>query len=178
MKYIFQLYKSSFGGLSRNVWLLSIVMLINRSGTMVIPFLGIFLTQEEGFSIVQTGYIMSFVGVGSVLGTYFGGRITDAAGYYGVQFWSLMLSGLGFLLMPCVDGLMAWCMIILIVNAIADAFRPANQAAIGFYSKEENRTRSISLVRLAINLGFSAGPAVGVLLQWRLDMIGCLCWMA
>jgi len=136
-------------------------MLINRSGTMVIPFLGIFLTQEEGFSIVQTGYIMSFVGIGSVLGTYLGGRITDAAGYYGVQFWSLLLSGLGFLLMPFVDGLMAWCLTILIVNAIADAFRPANQAAIGFYSKEENRTRSMSLVRLAINLGFSAGPAVG-----------------
>jgi len=161
MRDIIQLYKSSFGGLSRDVWLLSIVMLINRSGTMVIPFLGIFLTQEEGFSIVQTGYIMSFVGVGSVLGTYLGGRLTDATGYYGVQFWSLMLSGLGFLFMPFVDGLMAWCLTILIVNAIADAFRPANQAAIGFYSKEENRTRSISLVRLAINLGFSAGPVVG-----------------
>ncbi len=161
MQHFFQLYKSSFGGLSRNVWLLSIVMLINRSGTMVIPFLGVFLTQQEGFSIIQTGYIMSFIGLGSVLGTYFGGRITDASGHYGVQFWSLLLSGIGFLMMPFVDGFWAWCATIFIVNAIADAFRPANQAAIGFYSKEENRTRSMSLVRLAINLGFSAGPAVG-----------------
>jgi len=102
MRYIFNLYKSSFGGLSRNVWLLSIVMLINRSGTMVIPFLGVFLTQEEGFSILQTGYIMSFIGIGSVLGTYIGGQITDVIGHYEVQFWSLLLSGLGFLLMPFV----------------------------------------------------------------------------
>ncbi len=158
---IIRLYKSSFGGLSRHVWLLSIVMLINRSGTMVIPFLGIFLTQEEGFSIVQTGTIMSFIGLGSVLGTYIGGRITDAVGHYGVQFWSLILSGIGFLLMPFVDGFVAWCAVIFIVIAISDAFRPANQAAIGFYSKEENRTRSMSLVRLAINLGFSVGPAMG-----------------
>ncbi len=128
---------------------------------MVIPFLGVFLTQEEGFSIVKTGYIMSFIGIGSVLGTYLGGRITDAIGHYGVQFWSLLLSGFGFLLMPFVDGFWAWCTVIFIVIAISDAFRPANQAAIGFYSKEENRTRSMSLVRLAINLGFSAGPAVG-----------------
>ena len=161
MRQIIELYKSSFGGLSRNVWLLSAVMLINRSGTMVIPFLGVFLTQQEGFSIVQTGYIMSFIGLGSVLGTYIGGRITDAVGYYGVQFWSLLLSGIGFLFMPFIDGFWAWCAVIFIVIAISDAFRPANQAAIGFYSKEESRTRSMSLVRLAINLGFSAGPAVG-----------------
>lgn len=128
---------------------------------MVIPFLGIFLTQEEGFSIIQTGYIMSFIGLGSVLGTYIGGRITDAIGHYDVQFWSLILSGIGFLLMPFVEGFVAWCATIFIVIAISDAFRPANQAAVGFYSKEENRTRSMSLVRLAINLGFAAGPAVG-----------------
>jgi len=161
MQYIINLYKLSFSDLSRSVWLLSIVMLINRSGTMVIPFLGVFLTQEEGFSIVQTGYIMSFIGIGSVLGTYIGGRITDATGHYGVQFWSLMLSGIGFLFMPFVDSFWTWCAVIFVVIAISDAFRPANQAAIGFYSKPENRTRSMSLVRLAINLGFSAGPVVG-----------------
>jgi len=32
------------------------------------------------------------------------------------------------------------------------------------YSKEENRTRSVTLIRLAINLGFSLGPAVGGLI--------------
>jgi len=161
MRHIIELYKSSFGGLSRNVWLLSVVMLINRSGAMVLLFLGVFLKQQEGFSILQTGYIMSFMGAGSVLGMYIGGRITDAVGHYAVQFWSLLLSGFGFLFMPFVDGFVAWCAIIFIVNLVADTFRPANQAAIGLYSKEENRTRSIGLVRLAINLGFTVGPVVG-----------------
>ncbi len=156
-----QLYKNALSGLSRNVWLLSLIMLVNRSGTMVVPFLGIFLKQQEGFSITQTGWMMSCIGIGSVVGTYIGGRLTDSVGYYGVQFWSLLLSGICFLLMPYVDGFYFWCFMIFLVNAVADAFRPANQAAIGFYSKEENRTRSMSLVRLAINLGFSIGPAVG-----------------
>ena len=42
----------------------------------------------------------------------------------------------------------------------ADIFRPANSTAIAEYSSE-NRTRSVSLIRLAINLGFSVGPAIG-----------------
>lgn len=175
------LYRSSFSGLSRNIWLLSFVMLINRSGTMVIPFLGIFLTQEEGFTMLQTGSIMSCIGLGSVLGTFLGGQITDKIGYYGVQFWSLLLSGIGFLLMPFVDGFYFWCATIFVVIAVSDAFRPANQAAIGFYSKEENRTRSMSLVRLAINLGFAAGPAVGGLMaaaygyDWLFVLDGLTC---
>jgi predicted MFS family arabinose efflux permease len=44
---------------------------------------------------------------------------------------------------------------------IADAFRPATLVAMSAYSKPENKTRSVTLIRLAINLGFSAGPALG-----------------
>jgi predicted MFS family arabinose efflux permease len=47
---------------------------------------------------------------------------------------------------------------------IADAFRPATFVALSAYSKPENKTRSVTLIRLAINLGFSAGPALGGLI--------------
>jgi predicted MFS family arabinose efflux permease len=43
----------------------------------------------------------------------------------------------------------------------ADIFRPANSKAIAVYSDIKNRTRSVSLVRLAVNLGFTVGPAIG-----------------
>jgi predicted MFS family arabinose efflux permease len=47
---------------------------------------------------------------------------------------------------------------------VNDAFRPANSTAIATYSKEENRTRSYSLNRLAINLGWAVGGAIGGIL--------------
>jgi predicted MFS family arabinose efflux permease len=47
---------------------------------------------------------------------------------------------------------------------IADMFRPAMFVSLGAYAKPENRTRALTLVRLAINLGFAAGPALGGLL--------------
>ena len=50
----FALYKQAYSGLSRSTWLLCLVMLVNRSGTMVIPFMTIYLTQPSmGYSIAQ-----------------------------------------------------------------------------------------------------------------------------
>src|SRR5690606_5211982 len=42
-----------------------------------------------------------------------------------------------------------------------DMLRPANSASIAYYSRPENVTRAFSLNRMAINLGFSIGPAIG-----------------
>jgi len=47
------------------------------------------------------------------------------------------------------------------LTLVADGFRPAVYVAISAYSKPKNRTRSLTLIRLAINLGFSIGPAFG-----------------
>lgn len=155
------LYRNSFSGLSRDIWLLALVTFINRSGTMVIPFMTVYLTTDMQFSLQEAGWVMASFGVGSVLGNFLGGKLTDKWGYYWIQFWSLFLSGLMFLLLAQVDGLWQMCIAVFFLSSIADAFRPANHASIAVYSKPKNRTRSYSLIRLAINLGFSIGPALG-----------------
>jgi predicted MFS family arabinose efflux permease len=58
----------------------------------------------------------------------------------------------------------------------ADTFRPALFVALNAYSKPENKTRSVTLIRLAINLGFSAGPAIGGLIITYLSYNG-LFWI-
>jgi len=65
------------------------------------------------------------------------------------------------LLMLLVNSMAAISVVIFLYAFAADMFRPANSAAIAAYSTPANRTRSVSLVRLAINLGFSVGPAAG-----------------
>ena len=73
MKAVITLYKNAFGGLSAPAWMLALVMLVNRSGTMVIPFLSIYLTGELDYSIQQAGYILSIFGLGSMVGSYLAG---------------------------------------------------------------------------------------------------------
>ena len=154
-------YLGTYEGLSKEVWILSLVMLINRSGTMVIPFLSVYLTQKLGYTLTETSYVMASFGAGSVLGAYMGGKLTDRFGFYPVMFWALFLSGIGFFFLMLVKTLIAFCVVVFIISSIADAFRPANLTAISVYSKDENRTRSFALVRLAVNLGWTVGPAAG-----------------
>lgn len=95
---LLRIYADSFKGLSKEAWMLSIVMLINRSGSMVLPFLGVYMTDQLEFSIKESGIVLSFYGVGSVIGSWLGGYITDKFGEYRVQSTSLFLSAPLFLL--------------------------------------------------------------------------------
>ncbi len=175
------LYRNAFGGLSKDIWLLALVTFINRSGTMVIPFMTVYLTGQLHFTLPQTGWVMFCFGVGSVLGNLLGGKLTDKFGYYWVQFGSLVLSGLMFISLQWVHTLPGMCVAVFVLSIVADAFRPANHASIAVYSKPQNRTRSYSLVRLAINLGFSIGPAIGGVVagvlgfKWLFLMDGITC---
>ena len=56
------------------------------------------------------------------------------------------------------------CICTFCLSTVNESFRPANASAIAHYCHKENRTQSFSLVRLAINVGFTAGTAIGGLL--------------
>lgn len=164
MKRLFYNYINTFGGLSKEVWWLALITLINRAGTMVIPFLSLYLTTDLKFSISQVGWIMSAFGVGSVVGSWLGGKLTDAIGYYKVMMFSLFATGVAFIGLQHLKTFNTICLGIFTTIAFADTFRPAAFVAMSAYSKPENKTRSVTLIRLAINLGFSAGPAIGGLI--------------
>jgi predicted MFS family arabinose efflux permease len=162
---LLKLYTSSFKGLSQESWMLALVMLINRSGSMVLPFLGVYMTNHLHFSIENTGIVLSFFGIGSVLGSWLGGFITDKIGEYKVQSLSLLLSVPLFCLIPIFKTEVGVACIILLQSIVTDSFRPANSVAITKYAKPENITRAFSLNRMAVNLGFSIGPALGGILS-------------
>lgn len=164
MKLIY-LYTNSFKGLSKESWMLALVMLINRAGSMVLPFLGVYMTNHLHFSIENTGIVLSFFGIGSVIGSWLGGFITDKIGEYKVQSFSLLLSVPLFCLIPVFKTEIGVAAIILAQSIVSDAFRPANSVAITKYAKPENITRAFSLNRMAVNLGFSIGPALGGILS-------------
>jgi len=157
----FQLYKQAYSGLSRNSWYLSIVMLINRSGTMVVPFMSIYCIQKLHFDIKQAGIIMALFGAGSVTGAFFGGKLSDKFGFYDLQVSALLSGGLLFLILGYQHTFIPLCIGTFILSVCNDSFRPANSAAIAHYSSHENKTRSYSLNPLAVNLGWAVGGAMG-----------------
>ena len=158
-----QLYKNAYSGLSKPMWWLAFVIFINRSGTMVIPFLTVYLT-DKGYTLAEAGYVMGAFGIGSILGGYLGGRLTDRFGHFYVQVFSLLLNGILFIVLGHMQTLAQFTICIFILSSLGEAFRPANSAAIAAYSNDSNRTRCYSLNRLAVNLGWAVGPAIGGIL--------------
>jgi len=161
MKLLLKNYIDTFKGLSTEVWWLSLITLINRAGTMVVPFLSLYLTKSLDFTLADVGWIMSAFGLGSVLGSWLGGKLTDKIGYYKIMVFSLIASGLVFIGIQYLTTFVEIAIGVFVLLAVADMFRPAMFVALSAYSKPENKTRSVTLIRLAINLGFSAGPAIG-----------------
>jgi len=161
MRTVFNNYINTFRGLSKEVWWLALITLINRAGTMVVPFLSLYLKDNMHFTLSNVGWIMSAFGLGSVAGSWLGGKLTDKIGYYKVMVYSLWITGLLFIGLQFLNTFASICFGVFIVMLVADSFRPALFVALNAYSKPENKIRSLTLIRLAINLGFSAGPALG-----------------
>ncbi len=171
-----QRYINNFKGFSREVWILAIVTFINRAGTMVLPFLSKYLKEDLHFSFSQVGWIMVCFGLGSMLGSFLGGKLSDKIGFYKIMVFSLFTSGLLFFVIQFITSFWGLCIAMFGIMMVADMFRPAMFVSLGTYAKPENRSRAFTLVRLAINLGFAAGPALGGLIIMNIGYKG-LFWV-
>jgi predicted MFS family arabinose efflux permease len=172
----FQRYINNFRGFSREIWILTFITFINRAGTMVLPFLSKYLNEDLGFSYTEVGWILVCFGLGSMLGSWLGGKLSDRIGFYRIMVFSLFTSGLLFFGLQYIVSFEGLCIGMFVLMVIADMFRPAMFVSLAAYAKPENRTRALTLVRLAVNLGFAAGPALGGLIIMSIGYKG-LFWV-
>ncbi len=183
---LFRLYthwRGSYSGIPLRVWFLSIVSLVNRCGSMVLVFLTIYLTKHLGYGIQDAGYVLGCFGTGAFLGAYIGGKLTDRFGYYPIMIWSLIGNGLMLIVLTLLSSFWVMCGAVFLLSVISEVFRPANSIAIARYSTPETRTRSISLYRMSVNLGWTVAPALGGLLvglgwHWLFIIDGITCILA
>ncbi|MBL7808876.1 MAG: MFS transporter [Saprospiraceae bacterium] len=174
---------SSYRGIPRVIWYISIVSLVNRCGAFVVSFLSLYMTKKLGYPLESAGYVMTFFGIGALSGAFIGGKLTDKIGYYPIQFWSLMFNGVILLLMMLVQDIWLMGFAVFAMSFSSEVFRPANSVAMARHCEPETRTRSISLYRMAVNLGWTIAPALGGMLvafgwEWLFWVDGITCIVA
>ena len=157
-------YLNNFKDFPKEIWILTLITFINRAGTMVVPFLSKYMKENLQFSYSQIGWVMVFFGVGSIIGTWLSGKLSDKIGFYKVMVFSLFASGIVFILLQYATTFEELCVGILVLTSIADMFRPAMLVCLKTYTKKENRARAFALTRAAVNLGFLFGPVLGGLI--------------
>lgn len=154
-------YQDAFSGISKQNWLLSFVILINRSGTMAIVFMSIYVTQVLQYSLTQAGLIITVFGMGAVVGSLAGGILVDKIGFRSVQVLSSLITGILFIVFGFVQDFILLCGTAALLGTVAETMRPANFTAIASYSTPQNLTKSYSLNRFAVNIGFGLGSIIG-----------------
>ena len=177
---IIKTYRDAFSGLPTPIWILCSAGLINRAGTMVLPFMSIYLTTARGLSVADAGWILMAFGMGSVFGSYFGGKLCARLGFLNILTGSLLSAGVGFICLGFATTFWSLFTGFFALSLLGDAFRPAIMTAISLHSKGKT-AKSMALLRLSINLGMAIGPAVGGALAsinfsylFRVDGLTCL----
>jgi len=151
----------SLRGLPRDLWVLSAATLINRLGTMAIPFLVLYLTRELGFSPARAGLALGIYGAGSIIAAPISGRLCDRVGGLPIIRGSLIGSGVMLLIFPLAHTFPMVIAFVLVWALLNEAGRPATLTLIADLVPTEQRKPAFALMRLAINLGMSVGPAAG-----------------
>jgi predicted MFS family arabinose efflux permease len=165
---ILAVYREAYAGLPRNAWLLSLVQFVNRSGSMVLFFLTLYLTRKLGFTLAQAGQAVSAFGLGALAGAYLGGRLCDRLGASAVQRGSLLLSGLNLILLGYLGGFAVIMTAVFLQGLFSEALLPGNATAMARECPPSVRTRGFALNRLAANLGVTIGPVLGgYLAMWN-----------
>lgn len=147
-----------------NIWILAFATLINRSGTMVLPFLALYMAKDFGVSAGSAGLVLAFYGFGALFTAPIVGKLSDKLGALRVMKLSLIATGLMLFVYPFITDYYLILGYTVVWAVISEAFRPANLSLISTESEPAKRKTSFALNRLAINLGMSIGPVVGGIL--------------
>lgn len=154
------------GGLPAPFWWLWAGTLVNRAGTFIEPFFVLYLTGPRDLSVRTAGYLLTLVGVGSLVSQPIGGFLTDRFGRRATLGLSLVSTAVALAALGVVHDLAQIAVLGFLLGTVGDMYRPASTALIADVVAEPDRERAYALQFWAINLGFSvAAIAAGVLLH-------------
>jgi MFS family permease len=160
--------KNPYSGLKnipKNIWMLAAATLINRSGTMVLPFIALYANQVLEVSKADAGLVLAVYGIGAFISAPFSGKLSDNIGTMRQMKISLFATGSFLFLYSFITDFILFLSLTFIWAILSEAFRPASMAFISDEITSDRRKTAFALQRLAINLGMSIGPVVGGILS-------------
>ncbi len=163
------------GRFPRPVRLLLVGTLVNKLGTFIVPYLTLVLLRDLHLREGAAARLLFAYGIGSVVSILAGGVVTDRFGRRRTLLVSLFGSGLLAVAMGLVRSDDLFVPLLVAFGFIADLYRPAASAIISDLLPSSERASGFAGLRMAVNLGWASGTAIGGLLadwDWRLLFLG------
>lgn len=149
---------SPYRNLSRPLWILFFVQVINRMGDFIAPFLTLLLTRRLGYSPVQAGIWVTLTVISGLFGIMIAGPLSDRFGRkpilsVGMGFSAVLIAAGGFFPQ---HSRIVW--ILVAMSFFQGMVRPAISALIADLTRPEERKDAFALSYLGINVGVAVGP--------------------
>jgi DHA1 family tetracycline resistance protein-like MFS transporter len=146
--------------MKRPIVVIFITIFIDMLGFgIIIPILPVF-TKELGAANYQVGLIAMSYAVMNFLFAPFWGSLSDSFGRRPIILWSVLITGLAYLLFSQTTNL--WLLLLSrILAGIGSANLSVAQAYIADITTPEERAKSMGMIGAAFGLGFIIGPTVG-----------------
>jgi MFS family permease len=141
-------------------------MFISKFGSFVLVFLAVYLARV-GYSAAQAGIALSAYGLGALVSAPVGGHMADRLGRRNTIAVSMFLSAAAMLGMSQARSLSVIVGLAALAGFTSELYRPAAAALLADLTPAGQRVPAFAMSRLAVNLGFAAGPAVGGFLAER-----------
>jgi MFS family permease len=158
--------RANVRAMPRTAWILFGGTFINRFGTFVLPFLVLYL-RDLGYSAPQGGIAVAMYGVGGIGAVSIGGLLADRIGRRNSVAVSMFGSAVATLALSQAHTLGTILPLTALVGLFAELYRPASSALIADLIPPHQRVTAFALYRLAINLGWAFGPALGGVMASR-----------
>lgn len=162
-------------GFPRPVKLLIAGTLVNKLGSFIVPYLTLVLLRDFRMAEAEAAWLLFAYGAGSVVSILAGGVLTDWLGRRRTLLLSLFGSGALAVAMALLSSPRAFAPLLVLFGFIADLYRPAASAMIGDLLPSRERATGFAGLRMAVNVGWASGAALGGLLadlDWRLLFLG------
>lgn len=149
----------------KQFWVLLVGVFIDRlGGGLLFPFFTLYITSKFGVGMTQVGVIFAIYSLTSVVGSMFGGALSDRMGRKGMLLFGLVVSALSSLWMGVLDSFPIFILSAVVVGLLGNVGGPAQQALVADLLPPEKRTEGFGMLRVVVNLSITIGPLIGGLL--------------
>jgi MFS family permease len=171
------IFRTQVGGLPRVFWVLWAGTLVNMLGTMLEPYLGLYLVTVRGFSLGETGAVIAVLGAGSVASQFAGGLLADRIGRRATLAGSTVATGFAILGLGYAKGVAAIAAAAVLVGLTREMYRPASTAVVADVVSPEDRPRAFGLINLGWTFALLAGGVLaqhGFIYLFWVDALTCV----
>jgi len=159
-------FRNVYNRFESEVWVMAVIQFFTAIGFSVcIPFLCIYLHQDRGFSMTFVGMIILAGGLCAAVSQAIGGALSDRFGRRPILLISALVSIFLYSGLSVLIGISApvWAIAITYIagRSMLTITRPVISAMVADFTSKDRLTEAYGILRIGLNIGWAAGPAIG-----------------